>query len=289
MKNKNILITGIDGFIGKSLKEALKRDNKIIGIVNKKKLNKIKSNLISLNTNNLKKIPFMPDYIFHCAGTSSVSKSFIKSKEDYEKNYLTTKILIEFYKQTPIKPTIFIFSSAAVYGNNKKLLNPISNYGKNKLLAEKLSINYANKFDMKIIILRIFSVYGEKNCKQLFWDICKKISSKKNIFFGTGKEIRSWIHISDLLSAINLIKDVKKFPFIIDVGSYKPTINKNIIKLFYKAFDFNFVPKFNNVNRKGDPKEQISNNTKLKDLGWKQKIKITKGIMLYARWFKKKN
>ena len=278
MKNRDILITGINGFIGKSLKEALKRDNKIKGIVNKKNSNKIKSNLTSLNTNNLKKIPFIPDYIFHCAGTSSVSKSFIKSKEDYEKNYLTTKTLIEFYKQKTTKPIIFIFSSAAVYGNNKKTLNPISNYGKNKLLAEKLAIKYANKFNMKIIILRIFSVYGEKNSKQLFWDICNKIRSKKNIFFGTGKEIRSWIHISDLLSAINLIKDVKKFPFIIDVGSYKPTMNRNIIKLFYKAFNLSFDPKFNNVNRKGDPKKQISNNIKLKALGWKQKVKITEGI-----------
>ena len=64
MKNKNILITGIDGFIGKSLKEALKRDNKIIGIVNKKKLNEIKSNLISLNTSNLKKIPLFQTIYF---------------------------------------------------------------------------------------------------------------------------------------------------------------------------------------------------------------------------------
>lgn len=284
MVKKKILITGVNGFIGKNLKKAFKKNYKVKGIGRQKK--NLNSNLSSKN---LKDANFKPDIIFHCAGTGSVTKSFINKKKDYLDNYGSTKILLNYYKYLKKKPIIFIFSSAAVYGNNKKLIKPISNYGKSKVLAEKLAIKYACKFSMKIVILRIFSVYGEGNRKQFFWDICKKISTKKNIFFGTGKEVRSWIHISDLINAINLIKDIKKFPYVVDVGSYDQIHNKNVVKLFYRAFNLNLEPKFNNMNRKGDPKEQISNNANLKDLGWKQKVKITKGIKLYAKWFKKKN
>ena len=113
----------------------------------------------------------------------------MKYKKDYNDNFLSTKYLLDYYKNQKKKPVIFIFSSAAVYGNNKVKLRPISNYGKHKLLAEKLSINYSIKFKMKIIILRIYSVYGEKNKKQLFWDVCNKIKRKENVFFGTGEEV----------------------------------------------------------------------------------------------------
>ena len=45
----------------------------------------------------------------------------------------------------------------------------------------------------------------KKNKKQLFWDVCNKIKRKENVF-GTGEEVRSWLHIDDLISAILKIK-----------------------------------------------------------------------------------
>ena len=81
------------------------------------------------------------------------------------------------------------------------------------------SFNYSIKFKMKIIILRIYSVYGEKNKKQLFWDVCNKIKRKENIFFGTGEEVRSWLHIDDLISAILKIKNIDILKSLKDLNS----------------------------------------------------------------------
>ena len=104
---------------------------------------------------------------------------------------------------------------------------------------------------MKIIILRIYSVYGEKNKKQLFWDVCNKIKERKNVF-GTGEEVRSWLHIDDLISAILKIKKINYFPFIIDIGSFEKFKNKEIIKMFYKEFKSKLSPQFNGEQRIGD-------------------------------------
>lgn len=286
MKNKKILITGNKGFIGNSILEKFRKSNKIIGISKNKYLKLKKNTFFNISKSTLDKIPFIPDYIFHCAGTSSVYKSMKYKKKDYNDNFLSTKYLLDYYKKQKKKPVIFIFSSAAVYGNNKVKLRPISNYGKHKLLAEKLSINYSTKFKMKIIILRIYSVYGEKNKKQLFWDVCNKIKRKENIFFGTGEEVRSWLHIDDLISAILKIKQINYFPFIIDIGSFEKFKNKEIIKMFYKEFKSKLSPQFNGEQRIGDPIKQISNNNKIRKIGWHPKIKINQGIKKYVKWFK---
>ena len=290
LKNKKILITGVNGFIGSSLKKNFKKGNTIYGISRKEKTKSIDKNTILLNISklSLSKIPVCPDYIFHCAGGSSVTKSLKNPKKDYHDTVKTTKCILEFYKdKLKKKPIIFFFSSAAVYGNTKNKLKPISPYGKNKLIAENLCKKYSKKYNYQIKILRLYSVYGDGLKKQLFWDICNKIKNKENTYFGSGSEKRCWINIKDLIYAINFIVKTKNKIMKIDIGSLNPIKNKEIINIFYKNFKVHTTPKFNNVNRRGDPKNQISKNSKIKSLGWKPKINIYNGINSYVKWFKK--
>lgn len=287
----NILITGVFGFIGQSLYKNYKKKNNVKGIGRKKKKEKFKNskNLIkkSISLANLTKIKFRPDIIFHCAGSGSVSESNKNKKRDYYCNVKLTKQLFEYANSFKKKPIIYFFSSAAVYGNSINKINPISAYGKNKFLGEKLSLKYSKEFEISLVILRLFSVYGEGNRKQLFWDICKKIQKKNDVYFGTGEEIRSWLHIKDLIKAINKLLKIKKFPLIIDLGSFRGIKNKQIIQYFYKIFHLNRSIKFNGIKKSGDPFKQISNNRKIKKLGWKPQVDIYHGIKNYAKWFKK--
>ena len=167
------------------------------------------------------------------------------------------------------------------------MLKPISPYGKNKLLAENICEKYSKKYNYKMIILRLYSVYGDGLKKQLFWDVCNKIKNKNNTYFGSGNEKRCWINIIDLIYAISLLVKIKNKIMKIDIGSINPIKNKEIINIFFKNFNINAKPKFNDSNRKGDPKNQISKNLKIMSLGWKPKINIYNGINNYVKWFKK--
>lgn len=276
IKEKKILITGINGFIGNHLKNFFKKKNKIFS---QKKILKFSTKA--------KKKSVSPDIIFHCAGPSSVSKSIINPKKDYKENFILTKNLLDNFKHKKIKPVIYIFSSAAVYGNKKSSLKAISPYGKNKLKVENLCKKYAKKYNFKFIIMRLFSVYGTGLKKQFFWDICEKLRKKNYTFFGTGNEKRSWLHISDLISAINKIKLNKNNYIILDIGSLEPQTNKFIVNLFFKINKEKTEPTFNNIFRKGDPVNLISNNIKIIRFGWKPKININKGIIEYLNWYKK--
>lgn len=294
-RKKKILITGVYGFIGFALFKKLKKKNIVFGIGNKKK--ELKKNYKNLTNNkitfqNLTKLKFKPDTIINCAGSSSVTFSNNFPKKDYENNVGTIVELIKFTKTLSTKTKIINISSAAVYGERKNKnffnCNPISNYGKNKLQAENLLKLYSTKKLFKCVNLRIFSIYGEGLKKQLLWDACNKILHKNYIFYGSGKEIRSWINIKDALRFIVNSEKITGYNCpAIDISGNNFLTNFKILKILFKFFKVTKNPKFLRINRKGDPFYQIANTNKIKKLGWKEKVSINEGILSYINWFKK--
>ena len=116
-KNKRVLITGADGFMGSHLTEKLiemgakvsifVRGNSINGTsqYNLKNLTNIKDNIQNIVTGNIgssdsKKLilDIKPDYIFHLAAQSLVKKSYLKSKYTFETNSIGTLNLLEALK-----------------------------------------------------------------------------------------------------------------------------------------------------------------------------------------------
>jgi UDP-glucose 4-epimerase len=283
VKKKNILILGGYGFFGSNLYRLLKKNHHVFryGKFSKEKK-------ISIIT--LKKIKKSFDVIIHSAGSSSVAKSIEDPKKDYQKTVGSTKALINFIKTQKKKIKLIYISSPAVFGNSikKKLLKPISPYGKNKLKSEQLLIKLSKEINLEIIIIRFFSLYGEGLKKQLLWDILSKLKKKVFSFYGDGSETRSWMHISDATSVVNLvlensIRGVK----IINAPGNNALTNKEIINNIYKNCNVKEKPLFTGILKKGDPKKQIFSNIDLKSIGWKQSVSISVGLKKYIKWFKK--
>ena len=290
-----ILITGVCGFVGNNLYLKLKKKNEIIGIGRKNRNYKNKyKNIIEkeITHKNLVNLNFKPNVIIHCAGSGSVTKSIQNPKIDYEKNVNTTKELIKFISELTKKPKVIMFSTAAVYGNscekNKKQLKPISPYGRNKLKSENILLKKSKKFRFELMILRFYSIYGVGLKKQLIWDVCEKINNKINDFYGSGNEMRSWINIKDVNRLIQfLIKKGSISNQILDISGNNVVKNKFLVKKLFKLLNINKVPYFNKKNKRGDPIDQIFNNSILKNLGWKPKINLSNGLKEYVQWYKK--
>lgn len=284
LKNKRILITGGHGFVGSKLYELLKKKNNVkkFGRYDKKE---------KITATNLKKINSYFDIIIHTAGGSSVSKSIENPKEDFKKTVNSTRAIIDYIRFNKKKIKLIFISSPAVFGNfvKKEIYKPISPYGKNKLIAEKLLIKFSKKLNFDLTIIRFFSLYGEGLKKQLLWDTLSKLKKNLYEFFGTGNEKRSWMHINDAIKIVNLstIKSNKKINIINAPGNQILT-NRQVVNMIYENCKIKRKPFFNNIIRKGDPSQQVSNNNSLKNLGWKQKINFSSGLRKYIKWFKKK-
>lgn len=269
---KNIIITGGSGFLGSNFIKKFHRKFNLIynfDIFNNKSLKKIK-NVKFVKTDISKKlINNIPtkniSLIIHTAakqprGPNQSLEDFLKVNVDGIKN------IFNFITEKKIKKFINC-SSFSVYGKPIKLpvvenqnLNPTNYYGLSKLLAEKISLFYSNKYKIKNIILRFDGLYGYGQNLPGFIDFAiRQLKFDKNIeLFSQGKQIRDQVFIKDAISALfnACFYKIKKQNEILNVGGDDPKDNlkickeikyvigsKSKIKLLKKKnrnFDYNF-------------------------------------------------
>ena len=185
-------------------------------------------------------------------------------------------------------------SSAAVYGNPKVLpikeehdVSPISPYGYHKLHAEAICREFADLYQLPIVVARIFSAYGNGLKKQLLWDISSKVKQGKEVeLFGTGEETRDFIHIYDLAKAIKIIvkNPISGFQ-IFNIANGKQIKVKELASLLVSQYSPNLKIKFNGQSRPGDPKFWEADISEIKTLGYQQQVNIFEGVNAYAKWF----
>jgi UDP-glucose 4-epimerase len=235
------------------------------------------------------------DVCINCSGAASVPDSLLHPLRDYYLNtVIVFKILEAIRKHAPVCKFLNL-SSAAVYGNPVRLpvketdpVQPLSPYGCHKYQSEIICKEFATHFGIATCSVRIFSAYGPGLKKQLFWDVWQKINKETFItLFGTGKESRDFIYISDLVTALHCILDHGEF----NGGSYNIANGESIsiatvISTYSTFCDKNISFQFSGEERKGDPLNWQADISLLKNIGYKQKIHLDEGINSYVQWLK---
>ncbi len=250
---KNILITGVAGFIGFSLcKELLKdKQNLITGIDNlndyysldlkKSRLNFLKkfNNFQFLrvdisNKNRLEKVFSRKKYygVFNFAAQAGVRYSYENPESYCSSNIIGFDNILNLVKKYKVKKLIFA-SSSSVYGDVKpfpkkenSILYPLNIYSLSKLANEDQARAYSKIMDTQIIGLRFFSIYGEWGRPDMLILKYLKAAKLKKPFelFNYGNHYRDFTYIKDAISlVINLYKLKNKSKYeIFNICSSKP-------------------------------------------------------------------
>jgi UDP-glucose 4-epimerase len=235
----------------------------------------------------------LPDAIVHCAGGSSVARSYEDPRDDFERTVASTIDVLEFVRCDAPFAKIIYPSSAAVYGAVANVpipestpLIPVSPYGRNKLSAEEYCRLYASEWHLSVGIIRFFSLYGEGLRKQLLWDACQKGVAGKFNFFGDGSEIRDWLHVKDAARLIEFSLGMASDGApVINGGTGKGTSVKEIVAYLGERLDVSTAPAFTRKAKAGDPARQIADVGRLAELGFSPSICWQEGIAFYAKWF----
>lgn len=295
---KKILVLGACGFIGNHLSEFLSiKGYSIVGIGHPKNNMDLPGYFFESEITEeaiLKYCPD-PDVIINCAGGASVPASFAEPFHDFQRTTHSLFAGLEFIRKFKPECLFIQTSSAAVYGSQQGKLSEnaiteeqISPYGVYKKICEQICMMYYKQFGINISILRLFSVYGLGLKKQLLWDACNKINNGNNIFFGTGKEIRDWVHINDICKLFEIIIDLNQLGmFFINGGSGVGTCVSQIVEIIYKGLSAKSRPQFSQICRQGDPDVFIADNILASSIGWQVEITPEIGIQEYIEWFKK--
>lgn len=304
LKTKTALVTGAHGFIGRYVAKHLSENGwYVIGVGHGNWINTEEQKEwgvsewfnSNLNVEILSNIKHPLDSIIHCAGSASVAYSFQNPLQDFEKGVLSLINVLDYARLFFSNTKIIVLSSAAVYGNaNNSIIsendqpNPISPYGVQKKIAEDICKSYSINFGLQISILRLFSVYGNGLKKQLIWDACNKAKLGIYDFFGTGKEVRDWIHVTDAASLVYFLINTKLEDYSVFNGATGNGVEvAEIIKLIYEKLEISKMPIFNTKAKLGDPFGYIADVEKVKKLGWIPQTNLSKGIEEYVNWFKR--
>lgn len=209
-----VLITGASGFLGRHLMEHYLQKNIEVFGVSRQPDAAIQPNVFQIEVSYWPELisKLRPSIVIHCAGAASVPKSLDDPLEDFVSGpALTSKLLDAVRRFSPASTFLFI-SSAAVYGNPDALpiketavTRPISPYGYHKLQSELSCEAYARIFGLRTASARLFSAYGDGLHRQVVWDLLNRAMSGPLTLRGTGVESRDFIHVNDVVAAIDLI------------------------------------------------------------------------------------
>tara|TARA_Y100001936_G_scaffold71398_1_gene70514 strand:+ start:4047 stop:4946 length:900 start_codon:yes stop_codon:yes gene_type:complete len=158
--------------------------------------------------------------VFHEAALTVVQDSFKNPKEYQKVNVEGTENIFKIAEKYKFK--VVYASSSSVYGHQEKVpiiehfrKKPINPYGQTKLDDEILAEKYS-KLGVSIIGLRYFNIFGKGQTLEYAGVITKFldriIEEKAPIIFGSGTQIRDFIHVEDVAKA-NLHAMKSNVPF----------------------------------------------------------------------------
>ena len=231
----NILLTGHRGFIGSSLLRALKLNHTVTGI------DLVEGN--DLLTCDFPNKDF--DLIIHLAGRSGVRESIKDPAAYWMNNIEASRRLFERYQNT----RILYASSSSAYEPD---LNP---YAASKYVLEELAERYPNTLGM-----RFHTVYSNTPRKDMFLD-----KLHKNKLEYVTRHYRDFVHLLDVIDAINILIECDYVKGVLDIGSGVPVKVQDLAPS---------VPV--RLNTRGERFYTCANLEKMKALGYKPKYSIEK-------------
>ena len=221
-----IIITGASGFVGKNLTRLFNREDCEVVPLSVRKEDW--------------RLP-VGTAIIHLAGIEKDTGSTSNNEEYFQVNsYLTEKIFQQFLA-SDIKDFIFISSIKAAADSSDYIVtekdnaNPISPYGKSKLLAEELISNYKLPADKRLIIIRPCLIHGPEDVGNL--KLLYKIA-KKGIPYPLGnfKNQRSYISVDNLSFLLLQVLNNGDFKSgIYNVADDEPISTTQLIELMYQT------------------------------------------------------
>lgn len=300
LKDKNILITGSQGFIGKHLTNHLTKN----GLY--KRLTLLDINETSSGGEVVRTISgsFVDetvstealrdqDIVFHLAAMVGVDNCLNNKEKLKEVNLDSTKRFIDLAVTAGCKKIVFS-SSSEIYGNSPKVPyeetdvpTPVSDYAKYKLAIEHYLLEKVGAHSLNASIVRFFNVYGPGQRPEFviakFADLAKE--GKDITVNGNGSQTRSFTFIDDAIRGLVLAAQYDKTKYeIFNVGNNKETtiltLAEEVISLFTDK-SLRIVQIANSSLNRYDSDRRLPSITKAETLlGFKPTVDVKEGLSI---------
>lgn len=310
-----LLVTGCCGFIGSNFVNFYFNENREVEIINldamyycasennvneeirnSERYHLVKGNLCSFDLiSNILEI-YKIDNVIHFAAQSHVQNSFDNALQYTNDNVVGTHTLLEACRKYGKIERFIHISTDEVYGesmiteNEEKkhegsILCPTNPYAATKASAELIAKSYYHSFKMPIIITRGNNVYGPNQYPEKLIPrfIQQLVEDKPVTIQGDGSNIRAFLHVNDVCSALKLVLEKGQLGEIYNIGSddhHEYTITQVAHILIEKIKNTQNYNKWITYieDRPFNDKRYYISNQKVKNLGWTINTDFYKGL-----------
>ncbi len=299
-------VTGAAGFIGSHFTDrALAKGHQVVGFDNmstgqkfflKDALTNKNFKLIEGDIREIEQLQkamsdLKPDWVIHFAANADVRRGLDRPRRDLDYNTIGTWNVVESARGVDCKNVLFS-STGSVYGEPKVFPTPengpfpeqTSLYGASKLAGEGILSAYAHGYGMNNVVFRFVSILGPRYTHGHVFDFMKKLKADKTKLpvLGNGKQLKSYLHMNDLMKGLWLVIESKPQGFQVYNIGHDDALTVDI-SIGYITRELGLTPKLEYSGGErgwiGDSPRIQLDTTKLKKLGWATEKSLEQGVV----------
>lgn len=314
LKNKKVLVTGAEGFIGSHLTESLiQQGAEVTALVQYNSFNNwgwietfsedIKSQ-IKIYTGDIReydsisKVVKGQEVVMHLAALIAIPYSYLSPAAYVRTNVEGTLNVMQASLDHGVQKVVHT-STSEVYGSAQYVpineLHPLqgqSPYSASKIGADKIAESFYRSFELPVATIRPFNTYGPRqSARAVIPTIITQALAGEKIKLGSMHPTRDFTYVKDTVEGfIKVAAAANSVGEVINIGSnYEVSIGdlvKKIVSLTGCEVEVEFDdqrtrPQQSEVNR------LWADNSKAKKLlGWELSYSIDQGLMETISWFK---
>lgn len=311
-----ILVTGGAGFLGSHAAEALVRAGAVVAVVDRleqpspwKQANLDAvgaAGAVEVHSAELEDFAALeqafvaarPDAVIHLGANASVGASIERPLETAAANVTGTLHILELCRRIGASRLLFA-SSNLVYGPASPLPfredaldpTPTSPYAASKLAGEHYCRTWARLFGLRVVALRIASVYGPRQrLGGAVPNFVAAIESGETVqIAGGGSTVRDLFHVSDAVAGILAALAFEHRPGesfeVFNLGSARPLTLDELVAAVERAAGRTARREYRPASP--DPGGWVDIARAGALLGWLPRVSLEQGLARYVEWYRR--
>ncbi len=223
------------------------------------------------------------DVVVHLASNPDIARAVSEPEIDFVQGTCLTNNIVEAMRRSGVRRLLYA-SGSGVYGDlgehevceDHGPLIPISTYGASKLAGEALIASYCAMFDLTACAFRFANVVGSRQTHGVGFDFVRRLleEPRRLRILGDGKQSKSYIHVSDVVSALLLAETHCGEGFsVFNVATGDAITVTEIAELAVECLQLDASPVFDYTGGdrgwKGDVPVVRLNSDRIRSLGWR--------------------